>query len=356
MIKDILQLCIDRGLGGKDTDTCIKAGAVNILKPDRPVITIPMNLPEVLKNMMHEADSVHTFIEAGIFHFNAVYSFDKKFPATRIYFIKTDNLISAARLSGYLHGSSSNFRPANGSMLANLIMEKDYPIRYEEWRKAFSARYDVLNRFVDGRIENTSIEKGIFLASDGKCLFCDEKTSLMSSMSIIGKTGLMICIQLCSNHQHEAESHATLIEYVAKKAGISLPFLIDASTTLHDKDVIAMSAEAIQNILGCIIEKVYENTITAIRKSGVRLIVRQEGLSNYAYVIKDPGGHVVSRIDSANHHNVEFGPDHTHKFFGENESGTIEPSFTYGFAVVDLKAIQKLIEDVERRWGVAAIN
>lgn len=111
-----------------------------------------------------------------------------------------------------------------------------------------------------------------------------------------------------------------------------------------------MSCEAIRCELECEIEKVEGNTITAVRKSGFRLILRQDALSDYAYNIQDPDRKPVSRIDSANHHHVDYGPDHVHQDLSKARKNIVAPSFTYGFAVADLKAIKRLVEDAESRW------
>jgi hypothetical protein len=129
--------------------------------------------------------------------------------------------------------------------------------------------------------------------------------------------------------------------------GVPAPFFSNMKLVKHTNETLAMSCLAVQNELECDIEKVDEKTITAVRRTGFRIILRQDALDDYAYMIQDPNGKPISRIDSANHHAVEYGPDHVHRNLSKSKKNQVDSSFTYGFVLADLKAIKTLVEEAE---------
>lgn len=348
-IKQLMQLCFTQGLDGKQTDTCVKGIAVNLLSPQMPVTAIDMDSPDDLLTMMKTADSVHMFVDGGVCHFNALYFVAQNYPAPRIYFMKAYLLDEIARVGVYLERHGFKLPLIDAAKFSQLVNDKDYPERYHHWHVRWDARGKAFRGLLDGRINNTAVEQGMWLATDG-CLICGEETDCMSTATVIGKTGLMIGLHLCKRHENEARNEATLIEYISKKMGVPAPFLSGMKIVKHTDQTLEMSCLAVQNVLDCKIEKVEEKTITAIRGSGFRLILRQDGLDDYAYNIQDPNGKQISRIDSANHHAVEYGPDHVHHDLSKSKKNQVESSFTYGFAVADIKVIKALVEAAEARW------
>jgi hypothetical protein len=88
-------------------------------------------------------------------------------------------------------------------------------------------------------------------------------------------------------------------------------------------------------------------TITLVRHSGFVVIFRLRTLLNYAYMILDPNGNQLRRIDSApDHPNIPFFPDHLHAKPGIDNSD-VSSSFTYGFPLLDLPIVQRLVEELE---------
>lgn len=347
-IKQLMQLCYAQGLDGKQTDTCVKGVAVNLLSPEMPVTAIDMNSPEDLLRMMKGADSAHMFVEGGMCHFNALYSVADNFPAPRIYFMKSHLLDEIAQVGVFLERHGFKLPVVNTTKFSELIQDKDYVNRYHQWHERWESKSKAFRGLVDGRIENTAVEKGMWLATDG-CLICGEETDYMSTGTLIGANGLIIGLRLCKQHEDEARDHASLIEYIAKRMGVPAPFFSNMKLVKHTNETLAMSCLAVQNELECDIEKVDEKTITAVRRTRFRIILRQDALDDYAYMILDPNGKPVSRIDSANHHSVEYGPDHIHRNLSKSKKNQVESSFTYGFVVADLKAIKSLVEEAESR-------
>ncbi|NWK80302.1 DUF6516 family protein [Aquitalea sp. LB_tupeE] len=354
-INELIQVCFEHGLNGRDTDTCVKAIAVNFLEPAKPVVTIEMSKLADLLRMMRTADSAHAYVAGGVFHFNALFKHSKEFPAPRIYFMKGKDLLEVNKIGTYLQSNGITLPPVHDGHLATLLDDKDYPNRFQAWHARREEDVAPFRGLLDGRVKNTAVEKGMWLSSGGGCLVCGNKTELMSTTTLIAKSGLMIGLQLCEHHENETKDHTSLLNYIANKMGIPAPLLVDAKIHHHDNRTITISCEAIKVELDCTIE-VKEKTITALRKSGFRIILRQDSLSDYAYNIQDPTKKQISRIDSANHHKVAYGPDHIHRSLTKSKKNKVESSFTYGFAIADLKIIRKLVEDAEANWEAAAVD
>jgi hypothetical protein len=348
-IEQLMRQCFEQGLDGKQTDTCVKTNAGNLLKPDTPVIAIELDLLDDLLNMMRTADAPHIFVGGGIFHFNALYFVDNNFPASRVYFMKSPYLDEIAKIGLYLQKHGFNLPPTDEKRFLQLIESKGYPERYRCWLDQSEARSKPFKRLLDGRIKNTAVQSGIWLSSGG-CLMCGAETDRMFTSTLISDNGMMIGLKLCELHENEVHNHSNIIEYIAKKLGIPVPFFVNMKFVQLTEETIEMSCRAVADELECEIEKIQDNTITALRKSGFRIILRQDALNDYAYNVKDPNGKLVSRIDSAKHHAVDYGPDHVHRDLSKSKKNHVEASFTYGFAVADLQAIRILVEDAEAQW------
>ncbi len=348
-INELIQICADRQLDGRETDTCCRAVAVNVLVPDKPVCAFSVESPHKLLHMMKAADSAHMYVDGGVCHFNALYSVTDRFPAARIYFIKSPYLHEIAKIGVFLEKHGMKLPIVRPSELEELIDKHGYSRRYKAWHEGWQARSSRFKGLVDGRVQNTLVEKGIWLSTDG-CLICGSGHSYLSTATLVDGSGVIIGMRLCGDHVDEANEHKTLINFVAEKMGVPAPFL-SAMKLVRDPDTMReMSCSALRQELHCEIEKVQGNTITALRPSGFRVILRQDAVDNYAYVIQDPNRKEVSRIDSADHHNVDYGPAHVHRDLRKSKKNQVEPSFTYGFAMMDVKGIRALLERAEANW------
>ncbi|GGZ07977.1 DUF6516 family protein [Pseudoduganella plicata] len=349
-LNELIQVCIAHNLDGYNIDLGVKSFAVNLLKPEMPVISIQLRSLDELLRMMKKADSTHIYIARGVFYLNALYSVTNSFPAARIYYLKTQDLMAVAAIGSFLEEHSVRLPPVNDAQLSQLIDDQCYPERYAKWHTQWEANSRTFKGLLDGRIQNTSVEQGIWLSSNGRCMFCESKTDRMSTATIMAEKGVLVGFQLCGEHETEAMNHPTLFNYICSKTGIPAPFFARATVVLHGKYALTITRHALLKDLDCENEKVSGATITAKRKSGFRVIVRQDALHDYAYIIQDPRRRPVSRIDSANHHHVAYGPDHVHRDLRKANKNKVEPSFTYGFVAADLKAIKKLIENAETQW------
>lgn len=347
----MVKTCFAQGLDGQATDDFVQRVGVNALKRNRPVFSIEMSSQEELLIMMRSADDTHVFIEGGVFHINALYNVTDKFPAPRIYLIKTQNLTTFASTGVHCQQNGVYLLPIDGKEFSRRIQLQGYTQRFDHWHKRWKANSKVFKGLLDGRLENTAIEQGIWLNSDGNCLVCGERAEQMSTATLIGNKGLMIGLQLCNAHAAQAKNHSSLINYIAEKMGVPAPLLADTTIVNPEQSNLEASCEILQQDLACTIEKIDNQTITAVRPSGFRLILRQDALHDYAYNIQDPNGKLVSRIDSADHHAVHYGPAHVHRNLSKSKKNQVESSFTYGVAMADLKAIRRLVEDAESVWA-----
>ncbi|OWQ90345.1 hypothetical protein CDN99_13340 [Roseateles aquatilis] len=342
-----MTLCFEHRLDGRDTDRCVKSIAPNLLDPERPVIPIPMQTREELLHMMKTADAAHILIDGGIFHFNALFTDVATCPAARVYYMRTPDLMAVARLGVFMKDHGVDLKPVRGEDFAALIQQAQYPERHRRWLDRWTSNQRPFKGLLDGRTKNTVVDQGIWLSSNGGCLVCGQPTDRMATSSFIGGNGVMLGLQLCADHEAEAKASPSLMHYVAQSAKVPPPAFAENVEELTAQEIVALSCVAIRDQLDCAIEKVDGTTITAVRPSGFRLILRQDSPMHYAYNIQDRDGKPLSRIDSADHHAVDYGPDHVHRDLSRKKKNEVESSFTYGFAVADLTAIRSLVEHAE---------
>jgi hypothetical protein len=344
-LNDVIKDCINLKLDGCATDSAIQCFGGNLLEEKRPVLAIEISTKEILLWMMQGATNAHIYISAGVFHMNALYGPTESFPAARIYFMKTENLLLVGKIGAYIEQHGIRFGPVNDAGFSKLIDDAGYAQRYEAWHEKWKADARSFDGLLGGRRENTAVDQGIWLSSDGRCLVCGVKTDRMATSTVWGKSGMMIGMQLCLTHEAESQKQSTLLNYLAKHLGGTVMFSNTRPRTAEE--ALEQACEALTVNLECTIVKVEEQTVTARRKTGVTVVIRQHSPSNYAYNILSPEGKQLSRVDSANHHKVPYGPDHVHSDLRKSTKNVVKASFTYGDVGLDLKLILKLIQEAE---------
>lgn len=273
-LNDLLQICFAQGCDGKDTDIAICSVAINALQAEMPVLALQMPSVEQLAVMMKSADHVHVFIERGVFHLNALYHYKDNFPAARIYYLKTEDIMAFGTLGIVLQQHGITLPPVNGAQFSQLIDDRHYPQRFKHWHADYQANNKIFSDLLDGRMKNTAVERGIWLSANGKCLICGKATDRMSTSTLLGEQGTMIGLQLCEQHEREAAAHKTIVAYLAEKLGIALPFAVQDMGEQHGRLTLELTCEALKNTLECEIEKITGQTITARRQSGAKIIIR----------------------------------------------------------------------------------
>jgi len=350
-LNDVIRGCIALKLDGRDTDGAIKVFGGNFLSEQKPVLPIEVRDKETLLWMMHGADHVHFYIASGTLHLNALYKPADRFPAARIYYLKTENMLVFARVVEFLEQNGITLKPVRDKVFSELIDDRGYPQRFSTWRQELDSETRPFDGLYQGRRKNTAVDGAIWISSSGKCLICGTETNRVSMSTIQGGSGLLIGLQLCSIHEAEAQEQSTLMNYVAQQLGGMMMF--ENYQEVSASGVLALACDALETELDCTVEKVLDQTITARRRSGVAVIVRYVSPMNYAYNVQAPDGTNMSRVDSANHHDVPFGPDHLHRDLSKSKKRVVESSFTYGNVGVDVKLIRKMLMDAEAKLMIS---
>ena len=70
---------------------------------------------------------------------------------------------------------------------------------------------------------------------------------------------------------------------------------------------------------------------------------------DYGYMVNKPNGEAFQRIDSApDHKKIKFFPDHLHRTIQKGKKPDVESSYTFGFPLLDLPAIKKMVIKLEK--------
>lgn len=344
-LNDVITDCIKLKLSGTATDTFIQCYGGNILRKEKPVLAIEVSSKENLIWMMKGATNAHIYISSNTFHINALYEPTDRFPAARIYFMKSEDLFWVGHIGAYIEQHGIKLAPVNDASFSELIDDAGYAQRYKLWyekRKADSSLFDGL---LVGRLQNTTVDQGIWLSSGGRCLVCGEKTDRMATSTVWGKSGMMIGMQLCLTHEAESQKQSILLNYLSKHLGGIVMFSNMSPQTTEE--MLEQTCEILKVNFKCTIVKVEGETVTARRQSGITVVIRHQSPSNYAYIILAPDGKQLSRVDSADHHKVPYGPDHVHFDLRKSTKNVVEASFTYGNVGLDMKLLLKLIQEAE---------
>lgn len=134
-LSDVITDCVNLKLSGSATDTAIQCFGRNVLQKELPVLAIEVSSKEILLWMMQGATNVHIYISAGVFHFNALYEPTDRFPAARIYFIKSEDLLLVGHIGAYVEQHGIKLAPVNGASFSKLIDDAGYAQRYEAWHE-----------------------------------------------------------------------------------------------------------------------------------------------------------------------------------------------------------------------------
>ncbi|MEP9089451.1 hypothetical protein [Enterobacter cloacae] len=346
-LNDVITDCINLKLSGTATDNVIQCFGGNILRKEKPVLAIEVSSKEILLWMMQGATDVHVYISAGTFHVNAMYAPTVRFPAARIYFMKSKDLFWFGHIAVYLERHGIKLTPVDDASFSKLIDDTGYIQRYKPWyekRKADSRLFDGL---LGGRLKNTAVDQAIWLSSNGKCLVCGEKADRMATSTVWGKSGMMIGMQLCLTHEEESQKQSILLNYLSNHLGGIVMF--SNMRPLTTEEMLEQTCEILKVNFNCTIMKVVGETVTARRPSGITVVIRHQSPSNYAYIIMTSEGKQLSRVDSADHHQVPYGPDHVHFDLRKSTKNVVETSFTYGHICLDMKLLSKLIQEAENK-------
>lgn len=275
------------------------------------------------------------------------------------------------RLYCYRYGRDGAVaKEALASMVSNRILTKSVSellTRYSDacdtqrstaWVTKLQSELSPSTLVAEGRIQNTTAEKVVVLYRKAAgCVICGQKAKGFFGSTVGWPTSILYIANTCEAHQLLAKQFPTILHFVFDLFQLGL----DIGTVIkHD----AIPANVL-SILGPVIErelcaklintatKGSQTTLTFKRSSGFHIILRLRTLMNYGYMLDYPDGTPYRRIDSApDHPDIPFFPDHLHLSPGKDNSNVVS-SYTYGFPLLDLPAIKKLLLSGEAEYAAS---
>lgn len=347
-LTDFIDFEFVQQCSGKEIDKMIQSFGGNFLNPNIPFLAIPISSEDHLQKMLHEADYPHIYIENSIFHINALYERSEIFPAARIYYMNAKTFGELLAIQKILEKKNIILKKLpilNNKQFEERVDEKQYRKLYQNWKLKKDKDTSFLSSLFTGRERNNIVNQAVWLNSE-ECLICKSTAELIATTSIFQESGMLIGAKFCELHYKELSQTGGLMPYLKDKFKMPPHILIDPPLASLD-DIFIYNYTAIQEQLGCHLERNQGRVITGIRPSGVKVIFRLDALDDYAYNINLPNGQRFSRIDSSNHHAIDFGPDHIHRRLTHSQKNKVESSFTYGVPFADYKIILELIEAAE---------
>lgn len=315
---------------------------------DRPLLLIRLESLDEILHMCRDADHV-ICVPAGANTFGgALYTDISRFPIARFYHLRLGaDLLSAGRLFGTLKENLFDVKVPRQEAMSEFVHENGWEARLKQHIEVRHARIKDYEKLRSGRYRNTTTDSSLFLNSSG-CLICGAPPDFIASMTFgtLGEAASLTAARLCSTHMAEARDESSLVNYLAKT--FDLPFLMETLQRTA-QEVLTDGAGIMQSKLGMSVLESGKKAIKAETAKGTVLIYRYEGELNYGYMINGVGDKELARIDSANHHRVEVGPDHLHPDL-RNKVPAIS-SFTTGDLCLDWPLIRQLIDYWESQRG-----
>ncbi|HHC7356244.1 TPA: hypothetical protein ACN30S_005015 [Vibrio campbellii] len=343
-VREIVETTLKDTQDGKSADLCAKIILCNLID-NEPFQAVELNSLEELLLMMKGADFPHVYGERGVFYFSAYYYHDESYPVGRNYFVKRQDLLSVAKLHKYFRDNDLSLPMISYLDIKDKIREKGYQSRISAFKKTQDERTKYVRGLFSGRKESVGVEKCMFLSTDG-CLVCGQPAPRMMTSTFSAENGFMLGFNLCDKHMSYALDEQSLTHYIAKVFKQPEPQNL---VNLNPEALFSLVVTSAKDRFDCEVESAKKSTltITMVRKSNFRIIIRITNPNNYAYMIQSDQKLELCRVDSANHHKVDYGPDHLHPDLVGDKS-LVKSSFTTGNPLVDAKTIIKLVEYYEK--------
>lgn len=336
-------LAMDMGMSGKDADKAIKMyGSVLVKK--QPFLGIPLPSIDYLKTMVASSDLKGIYKFQGQYSICAFFKHDKYFPIARSYYMSFSSISDCMVIAQYICGNSNCEELSDYTIFA-FTEHQGYEQRVDDFFDKIEQKHANFKGLFKGRKENTITESAMFLGSDG-CLVCGADDEHMFNTTVSADKGVLFGFNLCKEHAEECSRASSNFDYLSSVMGITSPF---PKHPFAKEDMEEMVVDMLMSEFDCRIDKVEGDTITAFRNiSNFKLVFRLSSELNYGYMIYQPGRKKeVARFDSADHHDIPYGPDHLHKNVKKKSKEKPVPSFTTGFPVVDKVALKTVLEEKE---------
>lgn len=344
-VREMITFLHQRNIPGRSIDLSICASNVAEYA-DRPLLLIRLESLDEILHMCRDADHVLCVPTPDNTVGGALYTDISQFPIARFYHLLLGpDLLSAGRLFGALKESKFRVEAPRQEAMSKLVHEDGWKARVAEHLQVRRARVADYEKLRSGRERNTTTDSSLFLNSSG-CLICGAPPDFIASTTFgaIGEPASLTAVRLCSTHMTEAREEASLVNYLAK--ALDIPFLMN-SLSRTPEEVLSDGSSIMQSNLGMTVFEQSKTDVKARTAKGTVLIYRHEGEFNYGYMIDGTNGEKLARIDSANHHRVEVGPDHLHPDLKSKLPST--SSFTTGDLCLDWPLIRELIDHWDKR-------
>lgn len=347
-LSDPVVQALDMGLSGKEADIMTKLYASILLK-EQPFLGIPLPSLEYLKKLIDDADLSGYYSFEGGHSICSFYKHDEYFPIARSYHITLNSESDCVVVCQSLTKNGKPLRKIDDVIIRNFIEHDGYEIRVKEFLSQNEIKSKAFQGLFDGRKENTITDSAMYFSNNGGCLVCGESRKQLISTTVSGDKGVLFGFDLCETHGNKCTEYNSNLGYFCSIFG-QQPFF--DKKEIPRMQVIELVKTMLINDFNCRINKVTEDTITATRiKSGFKLVLRLTSEMDYGYMIFEPNHKKdVARFDSANHHDVAYGPDHLHENLKNQEDSPVS-SFTTGFPLLDKVIIKKILEEKELEYG-----
>lgn len=345
-IRELVNDAIQFGLNGENIDVLVAGLGVNVLlnwKEPKPALVVHVANMSALEVFKREG-KVNTSILADVPCFFSIFGrIREEFPLARVYMLAERDLLEFAGIGRSLEARGVKIVPMTPDAFMAAIEANGHERRVAEYCQNYLQQTKGFSGLIDGRTSSTFVKHGFIFNSRG-CLFCGRDADLLTTT--IGDPengGMIIGFYACPDHAADANNDASYYHFLTKNFGHTAPMIAGQASR---EFLVEATAEFMRTQLDCQIEKVENGTITGVRPSGFRLIVRMGKDGGYAYVFLNASGHEVAKIDSANHHNVPYGPDHLHRGPKKTYNRNVIPSFTYGIPLADVQIIRRTLSEL----------
>lgn len=201
--------------------------------------------------------------------------------------------------------------------------------------------------FVNGRLNNTNVEKAFIFSKGDGCVVCGAKaTCYAATTQGTQHAALLLQLPVCHAHLLAAKEYPSVFVFLTSLFQLSLDWK-ELPKLDHIPDaMIPIIHQAIADELNANVGRVEKRTrgwhLWLDLDSKWRWLLRLNSFHDYAYMLFAPNEKSERyRADSApDHPDLPFFPDHEHDRPGK-KAEQIAPSFLYGHPLFDLKRLKK---------------
>jgi hypothetical protein len=218
---------------------------------------------------------------------------------------------------------------------------------FEAWVKHQEQVTNLPTTFVNGRLDNTNVEKAFIFSKGDGCVVCGATaTCYAATTQGTQHAALLLKLPVCHSHLLAAKEYPSVFLFFASLFHLSIDWE-DLPKLDHIPDaMIPIIHQAIADELSAHVGRVEKRTrgwhLWLDLDSKWRWLLRLNSFTDYAYMLFAPNEKSERyRADSApDHPDLPFFPDHEHDRPGK-KTEQIATSFLYGHPLFDLKRLKR---------------